>query len=483
MTPEKVSPPDTAPRPGFEARVLAAFAAAGVAVLLLGAITWKLARDADAAALRVAHTHEVLVDLARLRADSLQIELSSQYFRLTGDPARLTERDKAIAARETSLRRLGELTADNPAQQARLRQMRDIVAARLAVARRVEQLRKEQGPEAAAAFAAGAGLGESLARLLALRDEMRQEENRLLEERSLRQRGARGIALAAASFTALALLGLFVGTYVLIRRQLRALAEHEAALREANAALAQANRLKSEFLAGMSHELRTPLNAIIGFSEVLKDGVAGEVSAQQREYLQDIFASGTHLLSLIDDILDLSKVEAGRMTLEPASLAVQPLLAAALSIVREKAAAHRLALALDVAADCGEIQADARKLKQIVYNLLSNAVKFTPDGGRVTLSARRVFVGAEAPAGDWLEIAVADTGIGISEENQKKLFAAFTQLDSSLSRRYAGTGLGLALVKRLVELHGGTVGLESEPGKGSTFRVRLPYRRADAPGA
>jgi signal transduction histidine kinase/CheY-like chemotaxis protein/HAMP domain-containing protein len=247
----------------------------------------------------------------------------------------------------------------------------------------------------------------------------------------------------------------------------------------------EASRIKSDFLASMSHELRTPLNAIIGFSEVLRDGMAGEVTPQQREYLQEILASGTHLLELINDILDLSKVEAGKMTLELECLPVDSLLRAGLAVVREKAMARRLTLELQAAPDVGELCADGRKVKQIVYNLLSNAVKFTPEGGRVALSARRVPLaevpsGTEQPPGvlDYLEIAVADNGIGIATEDQARLFTAFTQIDSALSRRHEGTGLGLSLVKSLAQLHGGAVAMDSTPGKGSTFRVWLPYRPA-----
>jgi signal transduction histidine kinase/CheY-like chemotaxis protein/HAMP domain-containing protein len=246
----------------------------------------------------------------------------------------------------------------------------------------------------------------------------------------------------------------------------------------------EANRLKSEFLASMSHELRTPLNAIIGFSEVLRDGIAGEVNEQQREYLQDILNSGTHLLALINDILDLSKVEAGKMALELEWLKVEEILRTSLAIVREKAVAHRLTLDLQ-AAGAGELCADPRKFKQIAYNLLSNAVKFTPEGGRIVVTARRllahdvpVIVTLVPPSGitEFVEIAVSDTGIGIAQDDQARLFAAFTQIDSKLSRQHEGTGLGLALVKRLAELHGGAVGVESAPGKGSTFRVWLPCR-------
>jgi signal transduction histidine kinase/CheY-like chemotaxis protein len=495
MAPEKISLPDKAespaapPRIGFEAKVLSAFGAAALVVALLAAGTWNLAWEAENEALRVSHTHEVLVSLARVRADSVQIELSTQSFRITGDASRLAERDAALAAREASLRQIAELTADNPRQQALLKRLRDTVEERKAISRRVEALRKSEGEAAASAYIAVAPVRETQARLLGLLTEMKDEERHLLAERKASHDRSRTFALAAAAFAALALFALFAGTYALIRRQLRAieasrraLAEREAALREANAALDRANRMKSEFLASMSHELRTPLNAVIGFSEVLRDGLAGEVSEQQREYLQDILSSGTHLLALINDILDLSKVEAGRMELELDCLPVESLLHSALSIVREKAMAHRLTLDFK-AADAGELCADARKVKQIVYNLLSNAVKFTPDGGSVTLGARRVPrqaapAAAAPPEGtrEFIEIAVADSGIGISAEDQTRLFAPFTQLDSSLSRQYAGTGLGLALVKGLAELHGGAVGVESVPGKGSTFRVWLPCR-------
>jgi len=261
-----------------------------------------------------------------------------------------------------------------------------------------------------------------------------------------------------------------------------------------NAELENANRMKSEFLANMSHELRTPLNAIIGFSEVLKDGVMGEMSKEQTEYIGDIFDSGQHLLSLINDILDLSKIEAGRMELDLRNVDVPELLGNSMSIIREKAMAHHIKLNLDIGDAVETCRMDARKAKQMVYNLLSNAIKFTPDSGSVRVSAHRVKREAlgersnEHPSrltpptsqnADFLEISVADTGIGISREDQEKLFQPFTQLDSSLSRKFEGTGLGLVMVKRLAELHGGSVAVESEEGRGSTFTVWLPYREAN----
>lgn len=242
-----------------------------------------------------------------------------------------------------------------------------------------------------------------------------------------------------------------------------------------NRELANASRLKSEFLASMSHELRTPLNAIIGFSEVLRDGVMGELAAEQQDYVQEIFESGRHLLSLINDILDISKVEAGRMELDIEELELAPLIANALTIVKERAVRGGVTLTSAAEGQVQVIEADGRKLRQIVYNLLSNAVKFTPRGGEV-----RIEVLGYASE---LEIAVVDTGIGIDMADQSRLFRAFEQLDSGIARRYEGTGLGLAMVRSLVELHGGTLGVTSAVGRGSRFWLRLPRRQPNRAAA
>ena len=239
----------------------------------------------------------------------------------------------------------------------------------------------------------------------------------------------------------------------------------QAEIESKNRDLERADQMKSEFLANMSHELRTPLNAIIGFSELLQEQFYGPLNKEQDDYLGNIRTAGEHLLGLINDILDLSKIEAGRMELDREELNLPRMLDASITIVKEKAHNNGVQLRVD-AGDTGTIAADARKLKQIIFNLLSNAVKFTPYGGLVTLTART--------DGDIVEIAVSDTGVGISVEDQQKLFREFTQVDGSLSRRHEGTGLGLALTKRLVELHGGTITVHSAPGAGSTFTVRLP---------
>ncbi|HUG76054.1 MAG TPA: ATP-binding protein, partial [Burkholderiales bacterium] len=228
-----------------------------------------------------------------------------------------------------------------------------------------------------------------------------------------------------------------------------------------------ANKHKSEFLANMSHELRTPLNAIIGFSEVLIERMFGEVNEKQADYLKDIHESGRHLLSLINDILDLSKIEAGRMELELSSFHLPTALSNAMTLVRERAQRHGIALGLEVDPRLGELQADERKFKQIVLNLLSNAVKFTPDGGRVEVTAR--------PVESKIEIAVRDTGVGIAPGDHAAVFEEFKQVGRDYTRKAEGTGLGLALTRRFVELHGGEIRLESAPGKGSTFTVTFPW--------
>jgi len=240
-----------------------------------------------------------------------------------------------------------------------------------------------------------------------------------------------------------------------------------------------ASQHKSEFLANMSHELRTPLNAIIGFSEVLTERMFGDLNEKQEEYLRDILTSGQHLLSLINDILDLSKVEAGRMELEIDVFSLPEALENGLMMIRERASNHGIALSLDVDPALDVVEADERKVKQVIFNLLSNAVKFTPDGGRIDVSAH-----ADGPD---VAIAVRDSGIGIAPEDQERLFEEFRQVGAG-SRQAEGTGLGLALSKKFVELHGGSIRVESEVGVGSTFTISLPLRcraiaDADAPTA
>jgi len=221
-----------------------------------------------------------------------------------------------------------------------------------------------------------------------------------------------------------------------------------------------ANRAKSEFLASMSHELRTPLNAGIGFTQLLQEQDFGQLNERQAEYTSNIIQSGKHLLSLINDILDLSKIEAGKEELTLSSVNIRKLLEGSMMMVKERASKRRITLSLN-------IQADERKVKQIIYNLLSNATKFTPDGGAITVEGRKTE--------QEITISVSDTGIGIKPADQKKLFQNFFQIRGSTTDKTPGTGLGLVISRQLAEMHGGRLWVESEgEGKGSRFSFTLP---------
>jgi len=262
------------------------------------------------------------------------------------------------------------------------------------------------------------------------------------------------------------LLQTFADQAVIAIENVRLFKELEAANRE----LAAASQHKSEFLANMSHELRTPLNAIIGFSEVLSEKMFGELNEKQEEYSKDIHASGQHLLSLINDILDLSKIEAGRMELELTDFHLPTALDNGLTLVRERAGRRSIALQMSVDERLGEVRADERKIRQVVLNLLSNAIKFTPEGGRIEVGA--------VPKDGFVEVSVTDTGVGIAPEDQEAVFEEFRQVGTA-DKKAEGTGLGLTLCRKFIELHGGKIWVKSQPGKGSTFTFRIPVRQGE----
>jgi signal transduction histidine kinase len=238
-------------------------------------------------------------------------------------------------------------------------------------------------------------------------------------------------------------------------------------IEEKSRQLEVASQHKSEFLANMSHELRTPLNAIIGFSEVLSERMFGELNEKQEEYLKDIYASGTHLLSLINDILDLSKIEAGRMELELTDFHLPTALDNALTLVRERAGRRSITLQMNVDKQLGEVRADERKIRQVVLNLLSNAIKFTPEGGRIEVRA--------VPVDGSVEVSVSDTGVGIAPEDQEAVFEEFRQVGTA-AKKVEGTGLGLALSRKFIGLHGGEIRVKSAVGAGATFTFTIPMR-------
>jgi signal transduction histidine kinase len=253
-----------------------------------------------------------------------------------------------------------------------------------------------------------------------------------------------------------------------VQERTRDLAEALAQLDDKSRQLEAASRHKSEFLANMSHELRTPLNAILGFSQVLRQKLFGELNAKQEEYLEDILSSGNHLLSLINDVLDLSKVEAGQIELQSAQFSLREALERGVVMIREYATKNGIQLGLQLDPQVELVTADERRIRQVIFNLLSNAVKFTPTGGRIDVASARV--------DGHVEISVTDTGPGIAPEDQERIFEEFQQTDAGIRQR-EGTGLGLALSRRLVELHGGRIWVESEAGKGSRFIFSLPMER------
>jgi signal transduction histidine kinase len=243
-------------------------------------------------------------------------------------------------------------------------------------------------------------------------------------------------------------------------------------LHEAKETADTASRTKSEFLANMSHELRTPLNAIMGFSEVIKNEMFGHIAIPQYvEYARDIFGSGSHLLDIINDILDLSKVEAGKFNLSEENVAIEEVVFAVCNIIKGKADEKNLHIAPRLPGIMPRLYADKRALKQMMLNLLSNAVKFTPEDGDVCISAKLEENGGVA-------IVISDSGIGIAEADMQKVMTPFGQVDSALAREHEGTGLGVPLVKAMIELHGGTLSIESTPGKGSVVTLRFPPERS-----
>ncbi|MEM9539188.1 MAG: PAS domain S-box protein [Cyanobacteria bacterium P01_E01_bin.42] len=266
---------------------------------------------------------------------------------------------------------------------------------------------------------------------------------------------------------------------ICISRDISERKQAESQLQRTNEELLRATRLKDEFLANMSHELRTPLNAILGMSESLQEGLLGAVNAKQLQALKIVERSGAHLLELINEILDLAKIEAGRVELGPASVAVTELCQLSLTFIKQQALGKRIQLHLELPPNLPDIWVDKRRIRQVLINLLSNAVKFTPAEGRIALEV--VSLPSDTTRKQrYLRFSVTDNGIGITPENLKKLFQPFVQVDSALNRQYEGTGLGLALVKRIVELHGGEVAVTSKVGVGSCFSIELPYITAES---
>ena len=282
---------------------------------------------------------------------------------------------------------------------------------------------------------------------------------------------ANGLAEAIIDSSVLCILlfpALFFLVFRPLTRQIEKLEQAEKELERTQAVLQDALRVKTEFMNNVTHELRTPLNSVLGFTELLRDEVPGPLNAQQAAFAADILAAGRRLLALVEGILEMSRLDMAGTAFNRAPVEVGAMLEEGVAARRKAAEACGLSLRLDVAADVGSAELDSKALRRMLDALLDNAIKFNREGGTVAVRARR--------DEDWLDIAVADTGIGIAREDLAKLFKPLTQLDAGLARRRGGVGLGLALARRLAELHGGTIEVESEPGKGSTFTLRLPVQ-------
>ncbi len=464
----------------LEKKVTWSFALALLVILAVSGLAWrsneKQLTDAD----WVAHTQDILTQLTALLSATSDGETGQRGFIISGDPAYLAPYDAFQRDWPEKFRALAGLVVDNPEQQADLGSLHELLEQRAGELAHVIQLRREQGFEAARARLVE-GRGKHL------QDEIREHIERLQGREQALLDTRRREASTEADATRLLLasaFGLSFIAIVVVMRQFghefsrrkeaeEALLDNNRHLAEATAKAERADRLKSAFLATMSHELRTPLNSIIGFSGILLGGLAGPLNAEQGKQLGMVRDSSRHLLALVNDILDLSKIEADELSIEQVAFAPAESIRKALAVVAPLAEKAGLTLDATVAPDLGQMVSDPRRFEQILINLLNNAIKFT-EHGTVSLRAERI----DGPA---LRVAVSDTGIGIRPEDLARLYQPFQQIDDGLARNREGTGLGLAITQRLLGLMGGSIAVASEFGRGSTFTLTLPTNEGSLP--
>jgi signal transduction histidine kinase/CheY-like chemotaxis protein len=462
-----------------EKKTGAGLAVAGLILLLVAGLLYRSVRGFIEAGQWVSHTHEVVAELESTLSSVSEAQSATHAYIITGQEACLEPYQTAAPEVRVHVNRLKSLTADNPDQQRRVAMLSAALAEKLDSLQGDIDWRREKGFEATRQrVATGIGTQEMEA-VRVIVSEMKQNEENLLRRRNLDSQLSTSkiiLAFSCVLFLEFLLLGL---VYYLLQRDIAERRQMEEATLRLNAELADANRqledrnreveratlLKSKFLASMSHELRTPLNAIVGFSDLLAEQTAGPLTDKQKRFVNHIKQGSSHLLQLINDILDLSKIEAGQLELHCEDFYVAETLPEVLSVIRPLAMDKNIRVEQEVETNC-PVFADRVRFKQILYNLLSNAVKFTPKGGRIDIGCLRVE--------DFVCISVTDTGIGIRPEDQGIVFEEFRQVEGTTGGHSEGTGLGLAITKRLVEQQGGKISLESEAEKGSRFTFTVP---------
>ncbi|MBW8078540.1 MAG: hypothetical protein GJU76_10805 [Gallionella sp.] len=466
-----------------ESNITTGFILALLIMLAIGAVAYRSTLEAHDDSVWVEHTQTVLTSLETLVSSITDVETGVRGYVITGNPTYLDLRQAALDRVTAKYAELRELTADNTEQQHRLDTLKPVLDARLALFTKVIETVQSHDPAAAAAIVAsgeGKQLHDHIRRIV---DAMSQVENDLLRQRA--HRAAQSNRYTRQVIVLGNLFGLILIALSLwqLQREMSQRRMAEQVLRDTNAKLAEAtaraqhaDHIKSAFLATMSHELRTPLNSIIGFGGILRQEMAGAINPEQAKQLDMMLNSARHLLSLINDVLDISKIEAGQMTVRRAPFDLHDTLDEVIAGLTPLAEKKGLLLSTRLAPELGSVPykllSDRRRVQQILINLLSNAIKFT-ERGAVILEAET------SPDASTLCFRVRDSGIGIKPEEIAILFQPFRQLDNGLARKHEGTGLGLAICQRLAEMLGGRIEVESLWGKGSTFSFFLPLGTAE----